>query len=357
MRHDLTVHGPGHGLSYTTPAQSIAEPASSPWALAVGAITPANQQSGGPVEGYSSRGPTIDGRVKPDLTAFTNVSTHSAGSAPGATAGGTSISAAHVAGAAAVYRGNGTLDPSHLEAQLLDAAGRQGRAHTLGRGVLHLGSPRPLNPPAGHGYTPIPVQQRVLNTHTPVGGHQRLLEPGETFTLPVPNLPPDAAAVVLTVTGMNAEEVTSISVRPDLTEPSSPLSTVDVRKGQNRSETVTTLLHPVDKVIRLHSSSGRVHVAVDLLGYYSSGGASTFFPMSKTVRLHQGFPPEAGGQLGLALRGVQGISATATAAAVNVTTLTARWSWPHPGRSGSGQATHPAGPGAGRQSVWLPCQP
>ncbi|MCO1574143.1 hypothetical protein M8C13_00020 [Crossiella sp. SN42] len=86
---------------------------------------------------------------------------------------------------------------------------------------------------------------------------------------------------------------------------------------------MTVLLHPVDKVIRVHNSSARVNLSIDLLGYYSSGGVSTFFPMPKTTRLHQGFPLEAGGQFALALRGVQGISATATAVAVNVTTLSA----------------------------------
>ncbi|GAA2785362.1 S8 family serine peptidase [Crossiella cryophila] len=323
MRYDLTVHGPAHGLSYTTPAQSIAEPASSPYALAVGAITPANQQSGGQAEGYSSRGPTVDGRVKPDLTALTNVSSYSGGSAPGATLGGTSVAAAHVAGAAAVYRGGTDLDAEHLRTLLLDAAGRQGRDNTLGRGTLHLGQHRALAAPTGNGYTPLTVQNRVLNTYSPEGGHQRPFEPGETYTLPIPGLPADAQAVVLTVTGMHAEEFTSLSITPDVSKPAGPVPTVDVRKGQIRSETVTATLNPVDKVIRIHNSHSKVNLSIDVLGYYSGGSASLFFPVRRPFRLHGPATIGANAQIGVIARGVQGIPAAATAVAVNVTTTSA----------------------------------
>ena len=86
---------------------SIAEPASSPAALAVGADCWQN----GTQESFSSVGPTIDGRVKPDLTAPDGVSTSTYGSA-GATCGqsgflGTSASSPQVAGAAAVLLDRG----------------------------------------------------------------------------------------------------------------------------------------------------------------------------------------------------------------------------------------------------------
>ena len=85
--------------------ESITEPASSPATLAVGAQC----WQTGDLEFYSSRGPTIDGRTKPDLTAPDSVSTATYGGATSGPAGcgasgftGTSAAAPQVAGAAAL---------------------------------------------------------------------------------------------------------------------------------------------------------------------------------------------------------------------------------------------------------------
>ena len=57
-------------LQYQVAAGSIAEPATSPAALAVGALCWQSRQP----EFYSSQGPTIDGRVKPDIAGHDGVS-------------------------------------------------------------------------------------------------------------------------------------------------------------------------------------------------------------------------------------------------------------------------------------------
>src|SRR6185295_14726768 len=54
----------GDALQYETVAGSVVEPATSPSALAVGAVSWMDDA----LEPYSSIGPTIDGRIKPDLT-------------------------------------------------------------------------------------------------------------------------------------------------------------------------------------------------------------------------------------------------------------------------------------------------
>ena len=97
---ELFVEGAGP-IAHSTAAGSIADPASSPNVLAVGAIC----WQTGALEPYSSQGPTIDGRLKPELVAPDSVSSpiYGAFSRCGASGfTGTSAAAPHVAGAAAL---------------------------------------------------------------------------------------------------------------------------------------------------------------------------------------------------------------------------------------------------------------
>jgi hypothetical protein len=146
-RFDLFVY-PGPNLEYQVGEGSVTEPGSSSFALAVGAVC--WKTSG--LEAFSSRGPTIDGRMKPDLTAPDWVSSFSYGpfSGCGADTGfaGTSAAAPHVAAAAALVKGaNPSFGPNELQAYLESHAidlGVPGRDGTFGAGKLALGpSPRP----------------------------------------------------------------------------------------------------------------------------------------------------------------------------------------------------------------------
>ena len=146
-RFDLFVY-PGPNLEYQVGEGSVTEPGSSSFALAVGAVC--WKTSG--LEAFSSRGPTIDGRMKPDLTAPDWVSSFSYGpfSGCGADTGfaGTSAAAPHVAAAAALVKGaNPSFGPNELQAYLESHAidlGVPGRDGTYGAGKLALGpSPRP----------------------------------------------------------------------------------------------------------------------------------------------------------------------------------------------------------------------
>jgi hypothetical protein len=88
-------------LEHAVPEGSVAEPATSPSVLAVGAVC---WQSGA-LEPYSSRGPTISGALKPDLVGPDSVSSPVFGAYGGCgTSGfrGTSAAAPHIAGAAAL---------------------------------------------------------------------------------------------------------------------------------------------------------------------------------------------------------------------------------------------------------------
>jgi subtilisin family serine protease len=144
-RPRLDIWVPGAQLEYQTAAGSIGEPGSAPATMAVGAAC----WQGGALEPYSSQGPTVDGRRKPDLTAPDSVSSGTVGpfAACGQAGGfnGTSASAPHVAGAAALVT---QARPFWTETQIRNflerraqEAGAAGRDNLYGAGRLALGKP------------------------------------------------------------------------------------------------------------------------------------------------------------------------------------------------------------------------
>jgi subtilisin family serine protease len=131
-------------LQYAESASSVTEPGSSPNVLAVGAIC----WRGDALPAYSSRGPTIDGRVKPDLAAPTSVSSATSGPFLTCDRGGfrgTSASTPHVAGVAALVKQRfPAATPDQLQAYLEQNAadlGIQGKDNDTGAGKLVLPAP------------------------------------------------------------------------------------------------------------------------------------------------------------------------------------------------------------------------
>ena len=118
---------------------SIGVPADARGSLAVGAI-PHRRWQTGPQESFSSQGPTIDGRIKPDIMGPDGVNTFSYGSDGFF---GTSAAAPHIAGAAALIKSS---NPENFTAQilrhkLLEATvdlGERGKDNIYGEGRLDL---------------------------------------------------------------------------------------------------------------------------------------------------------------------------------------------------------------------------
>ena len=129
-------------LQYRVSSGSLLEPADSSSAVTVGAVRWDNLDV---LESFSSQGPTADGRTKPDLVAPDRVSTMSYGAGA---FWGTSSSAPHVAGAAALVKDrHPSYTPADIQAFLEGLAvdlGDVGKDNLYGSGMLYLG---PANTP------------------------------------------------------------------------------------------------------------------------------------------------------------------------------------------------------------------
>jgi hypothetical protein len=133
-------------LQYFVRDGSLVEPASSPNAIAVGAVCGPSSA----LATYSSQGPTIDGRTKPDLVAPDSVSSGTYGpfsSCQTSGFAGTSASSPHVAGVAALILDDyPTLTESQLRALVLSDTqdlGSAGADNLYGAGKLTLPTAAP----------------------------------------------------------------------------------------------------------------------------------------------------------------------------------------------------------------------
>ena len=156
-------------LEYQTAANSLLEPADSPNVVAVGAV---RWSSPSTIETFSSRGPTDDGRIKPDIVGPDGVSNYTYTSFYG-----TSAASPHVAGAAALVKGAyPAYTPAQIASFLTGARcvdlGSAGKDNTFGCGRLDLGSP-PVTP------TPTPTLTPT-RTPTPTPTPTRTITPTPT---------------------------------------------------------------------------------------------------------------------------------------------------------------------------------
>jgi Subtilase family len=301
VRFDIFGFG-AVALELNDPAQSITEPSTSPYAMAVGA----HCFRGTATEPFSSRGPTIDGRIKPDISGPDAVSTMTFGSAAATCDGssgffGTSASAPHAAGAAAVLKGVNplpdVLDAAELQA-LLEAYANgtvaldpQGQDSNRGFGALTLpGTPGTPIPPNGELYTGINPPVRIMDTRPGpgcVGGSCVPLGSAQTRNLAIhsrPEVPDDASAVVLNVTAIGPTSTSHLTVFPT-GQPVPRVANLNYTAGQIVGNHVTATIGSGGQ-ISLFNAGGQVHLTVDLAGFYSpTAGTVGLVPMNPPGRI------------------------------------------------------------------------
>lgn len=137
---DITLFSFSHNFEHYTLASSILDPASADGAFTVGAVNQSTwMQTTPPLESYSGRGPTTDGRQKPDLVAPDGTSSLAYGTRGSF---GTSFSSPTTAGAAALLlQENAGRTAATLASLLRDSAtdiGTVGADPVYGYGKLQL---------------------------------------------------------------------------------------------------------------------------------------------------------------------------------------------------------------------------
>lgn len=136
-RMELFVDGNAGAISNNVPQGSLLVPADAEGAISVGAVHWSNDQRE-PYHVYSSQGPTKDGRIKPEFSAPSGVTTKSWGTR---NFYGTSASTPHVAGAIALLRQKTSLSLSEilevLAARAVDL-GDPGKDNIYGSGRINV---------------------------------------------------------------------------------------------------------------------------------------------------------------------------------------------------------------------------
>lgn len=156
----LDIFVSGADVAYPSPEYSLTIPADAVGALAVGATHWRRDT----LEPYSSQGPTVDGRLKPEISAPAGVSTASYDEP----FSGTSASAPHVAGAAAlVWSAHPGFDRQQVVDFLLAHAIDLGpRGPDTGFGYGRLALPPPPSTPTAAFPSPSPIPPPVSPTET-----------------------------------------------------------------------------------------------------------------------------------------------------------------------------------------------
>ncbi|WP_410613999.1 S1 family peptidase [Amycolatopsis sp. lyj-109] len=175
----------------------------------------------------------------------------------------------------------------------------------------------------GDAYTALPTAQRVLDTRTDTGGHQKPVAAGESVSVAIPGLPGGASAVAVSLVGVSGTASTFLTAYGD-TLPTT--SNVNLTAGNTAAGMAVVPVGP-DGKIKVRNNAGDIDVLVDYLGYYSASGESTYQPKDKPdlvldTRTSLGGHPgklAAGEVVTVPVRGVGGIPADAVAVAVNLT--------------------------------------
>ncbi len=334
-RYDLSYWGDVYTSRYASldpsaaAEESITEPASSPFAVAAGAAYWQDHT----LETFSSQGPTIDGRVKPDITGFDGVSSAIYGTPDnGGGFFGTSAAAPHVAGAAALVKaGHMTWTADQLQSYLEDQAGNDPPiSNRTGAGILHLPTPAVDTLPASR-YVPLTQPLRILDTRLGPGPRGQL-SAAQTITIPIPaSVPASATAVAVNLTGLGNGGATFLSVFSSEYASTSNLNLSSTDRTAAVAVEVAIGRTGSSRYIKLRNGAAATNAVIDMFGYFDPAAGSAGYPYGalnptrildtrSTIGGHRGAIP-SGGEIRMQGAGLHGVPADAKAVVVTVTGL------------------------------------
>jgi hypothetical protein len=264
-------------FEYRVPTSSLIIPADAGGAVATGAtywLTDA-------LESFSSRGPTNDGRPKPEFTAPDGVSS----AAYVGSFFGTSAAAPHLAGAAALVRGiypsyNVTDTLTFLAQRAVDR-GIVGRDNEYGYGRISLGAV-PSTPTPTVTATTTPTLTPTVPTPSPTPTAS--VTPTRTFT-PTPTLTPGGATTITLQYGLNgytgAEDTYIYQYEPDKTNSSASLLKVGYK--QQNAALLRFDLSPIPPNASITQATLYLYAA----GWSGADISFAAYAISRTVSLNQ----------------------------------------------------------------------
>ncbi len=164
---------------------------------------------------------------------------------------------------------------------------------------------------------------RAVDTRLGQGtdGNVHPLGAGEFIDVALPFVPHDATAVIVNVTATEASAPTFIAALPGH-QAWNGTSTLNAGPGETTPNLAIVPLPP-DKTIRLFNFAGQAHVIVDVAGFVTMGGDSSFVAAAQPVRVldtRSGLGQRGGvGPLGSIALEVPGLPVDATAVALTLT--------------------------------------
>jgi len=264
-------------------------------AMAIGALAskpemrdPANPAG---IAYYSSRGPTNDGRIKPDIVSLAGMysasyALYDAVMYPGQASDphfeGTSAAAPAAAGAAAVLASGRVALPGAPMATVLRHlaldTGALGVDNTYGHGELNMSLPPSFAPTLRTGPTwfdPLPTPVRVHNTITGLGGRAGRRAPYSIVDVALDTaIPPGMSAVALNVTVVSPVRSGHVEVHPFGESPLGSISTLNVSAPGGVHPNFTIVPLGETRSLRVYMLTGG-HLIVDVLGYFDGGQFAT----------------------------------------------------------------------------------
>jgi len=315
---DLWLLGPTGAFEYPNPAGSIVTPADSSAAITVGAYTWSNTSA---VASYSSQEPTVDGRVKPDITGPSGFTARASSGTGNVSISGTSFSSPVVAGAAAVaLQANPTFTPAQVQAWLEARAtdkGAVGKDSVFGAGLLNLGSPARvavsgttvsesagnaavtislLDQPSG---SPVTVSYATSNGMAQAGSDYGSTSGTATITagamstvvhVPIINDAVDELDETFTVTISNASGASiqtgtaSVTITDDDPTPSLAVANLSVAESAGAAAVTITLSGASDREVRVGYSTS-IGTATAGQDFAATSGTAVFAPgtLSKAI--------------------------------------------------------------------------